>query len=371
MFIYSFVIYSKMRTRFINIVSHLAGWILFFSLILAFLVSGPGGGDAASKIISWPFLVFSFTFLTLFYLNYFILAPVLLLRKKYLPYFFIIIFLFVAVIIIKPFDRLISMNPPLEKRNEHAMKPPPFEDKGRPPMKFRKDGPGTRDINSIILFITIWSISTSLQLMRQWRQTEKRAARAEADKVSAELSFLKAQVNPHFLFNTLNNIYSMAVMKSEHTAPSIIKLSNIMRYITDEAGRDFVPLEDEVACMQDYIGLQQLRLGDKMQVEVSVTGVIAGKQIAPLLLMTFVENVFKYGVSSHEPSSIFISLKADEHNISFNTRNKLFEMKRNTERTGIGIENARKRLQHLYPNKHILDIHTNEGQFTVNLILGI
>lgn len=362
-----------MRQRLINIVSHLAGWVLFFSLILAFLSGSPGdSGDVWSKILSWPFLIFSFTFLSLFYLNYFILAPLLFLQKEYLSYFTVIAALFVLVYFIKPFDKLIAMSPPPGRAGQTISNPSSLEVNGRhdfgPP---KKPGSGHRDINSIILFITIWSISTAIPVMRQWRLSEKRAMQAERDKVNAELYFLKAQLNPHFLFNTLNNIYSMAVTKNENTAPSIMKLSNIMRYVTDEAARDFVPLEDEVACMQDYIDLQRMRLGDKMKVNVSLTGTIAGKQIAPLLLMTFTENVFKYGISNHEPSSISISLKADEHNISFNTQNKLFESKRTADRTGIGITNARKRLQHLYPNKHILDINTNNGLFTVNLILGI
>jgi LytS/YehU family sensor histidine kinase len=192
---------------------------------------------------------------------------------------------------------------------------------------------------------------------------------AEAERANAELSFLKAQVNPHFLFNTLNNIYSLAVTGNENTGPSIMRLSNIMRYVTDEAGQDFVLMDSEVECMKDYIDLQKMRLGEKMNVEVSITGNTIDKKIAPLILMTFVENVFKYGISSHEASVIIIKLSANGDHISFFCQNKLFEIKRNTERTGIGINNARQRLQHLYPNRHFLDINTDNGLFTVQLTL--
>jgi LytS/YehU family sensor histidine kinase len=106
-----------------------------------------------------------------------------------------------------------------------------------------------------------------------------------------------------------------------------------------------------------------------MTVDFSVTGKTADKNIPPLLLMTFAENVFKYGISSHEESDIVIKLVAEEHNVNFYCRNKLFGTKRNTERTGIGIANATKRLQHLYPNKHFLDIKKEEGFFTVHLTL--
>jgi len=108
------------------------------------------------------------------------------------------------------------------------------------------------------------------------------AARAEADKANAELSFLKAQINPHFLFNTLNNIYSLAVIKSDVTADSIMKLSNIMRYVTDEATEDFVPLQDELHCLTDYIELQRLRLGKKVTLNYAIAGDPAYKKLRRL-----------------------------------------------------------------------------------------
>lgn len=258
---------------------------------------------------------------------------------------------------------MISMSPPPGQMQRDETRPPP------PPDRKEGNGPGGKDINSIIIFIAAWAVSTAIPAIRQWRATEKRALQAETDRANAELSFLKSQVNPHFLFNTLNNIYSMAITKNDNTAPSIMKLSNIMRYVTDELGEDYVPLDSEIECMKDYIDLQRLRLGAKMKVDVSITGNTTDKQIAPLILMTFVENVFKYGISSHEESGITIKLSADEHNITFFCQNKLFETKRNTERTSIGIPNARQRLQHLYPNKYFLDINTDNELFTVQLTL--
>jgi LytS/YehU family sensor histidine kinase len=247
------------------------------------------------------------------------------------------------------------------------MQPSPGET-GRMMKPLGRD-PQQIDIVSIVLFVTIWSLSTAICIARQWRITEKRAMSAEADKANAELSFLKSQVNPHFLFNTLNNIYSLAVTKNENTAPSVMKLSNIMRYITDEASKDFVPLQNEIECMSDYIDLQRMRLGDKMHVDFNVSGKTETKIIAPLLLMTFVENVFKYGISSHEQSAITIKLQTEEHLINFYSQNRVFNTIRNTERQGTGIGNARKRLQHLYPDKHFLNIDTADGLFTVQLTL--
>ncbi len=358
-------IVKYMRPKIINIASHVAGWILFFSLILAFVSNSPNGESSVlSRLSSGPFLLFGGIYLGLFYVNYFVLIPAFYLQRKYTIYFAIVCMLFAAVYMLKPFDRLMSMNPPPNGQPRIAMGPPPTG-ANRPAPR----GAGNRDINSIILFITIWSISTSIPVIKQWRLSEKKAIEAETERANAELAFLKSQVNPHFLFNTLNNIYSLAVSKSDNTAPSIMKLSNIMRYITDEAGQDFVPLQLEVDCMKDYIDLQRLRLGQKMTVDYTVTGYTDDKKIAPLLLMTFIENVFKYGISSHETSGITIKLAADNHAITFYCRNRLFGTKRDTERTGIGIANARKRLQHLYPNRHFLAIEEAEGYFTVQLTL--
>lgn len=365
-----------MRTRLINFFSHFAGWVLFFSLILAFLSGPPGGRRSISSILfSWPFLIFSLTYLLLFYLNLGILVPKLYLQKKYALYFGLIILLFGAVYLLKPFDRMISTQREIGNRI-------PAEPDLRGPAEFQmppgEKGPGPRgghpvnwDINSIILFVTIWSISFSIPLIRQWRLTEKRVLQAESDKANAELSFLKAQINPHFLFNTLNNIYSMAVTGHEQTAPSILRLSGIMRYITSEIGQNFVALEDEVQCMQDYIGLQKMRLGQNTQLELQIEGNLTGRQIPPLLLMTFVENVFKYGTSSHEPSRILISLKTDPKTIHFKTVNPLFRREPGSDSKGIGIANARERLQLLYPGKHQLDISTGDDQFRVELILQL
>lgn len=350
-----------MKSRLLTIVGHVAGWIFFFSLVIGFLSNGPGQGNTVwSSLLSPPFLIFYSVFLFLFYINYLVLIPALFLEKKYLLYFTITLAMLAAVFFIKPFDGLISMGPPPEM----IKKPVP------PGIERMEPGPRNHfDINSIIMFATIWSLSTVIPLARQWRLTEQRAAQAEAERAYAELSALKSQVNPHFLFNTLNNIYSMAVTHHANTAPSIMKLSNIMRYVTDEVQADFVPLDSEISCMRDYIDLQRMRLGEKMQVNLSITGSTADKQIAPLILMTFTENVFKYGVSSHEPSAITIRLHTDEHSLTFFCQNKLFESRRTEERKGTGIPNARKRLLHLYPDKHFLDINTDNGLFTVQLTL--
>jgi two-component system, LytTR family, sensor kinase len=363
-------LYIMKQNKLTPAIAHAAGWIFFFSLVLGFLYNSRNAPGISTIIFSWSFVLFCIIYLFLFYFNTYSLIPKLYLEKKYVLYFIIVLLLFIAVYFLRPFDSLMDH---FRGQENGPMRAPPPDGNGPGPGRGGpppgEQGSQRTDIVSIVLFITVWSLSTAICIIRQWRITEKRAMQAEADKANAELSFLKAQINPHFLFNTLNNIYSLAVTKNENTAESIMKLSNIMRYVTDDIREDFVSLKNEIECMGDYIDLQRLRLGKKMNVEFLVNGITENKKIAPLILMTFIENVFKYGISNHEPSAISIKISADEHNITFFCQNKLFETKRNVERTGIGIANTRERLKHLYPDKHFLDIKTGNGFFTVQLTL--
>ena len=121
---------------------------------------------------------------------------------------------------------------------------------------------------------------------------------AEKEKVNAELSYLKAQINPHFLFNTLNSIYSLAIEKSDYTATAVVKLSSMMRYVITDASHKFVPLEKEINYISNYIELQKLRIDSSIKLMYTVTGDISDKKIAPLVLISFIENAFKYGVNA-------------------------------------------------------------------------
>jgi two-component system, LytTR family, sensor kinase len=359
------------RSSAITVSMHITGWLLFYSMVVAFIANGnPNGVSSELPLLGGPFLFFFFIFPAIFYSNRFLLIPKLFNNKQYLLYGLAFAGLFLLVFWLKPFDGVMNHedglgnNPP----PDGIMRPPPFE-----PNEFDQQEPPRQksrfDIMSTILFLLVWLFSSAMFVFRQWRQSEQRILQAEADKANAELSFLKAQVNPHFLFNTLNNIYSLAVSKSEHTADSIMKLSNIMRYITDEAREDKVDLQQELDCMRDYIDLQQLRLAKNAQVMFTLTGKTEWKKIPPLLLMTFVENAFKYGVSNHEPAPIVIRVAAGEKELYFETINKLYEKKTQLERTGIGQQNALKRLQHMYPSKHTISIDTSGGFYTVKLSL--
>lgn len=395
------------RVRAYQIIIHIAGWLLFMAFPLLFINGGPNSNG--SSLLQFPsYWLFCFSYIVLFYVNAYLLTPRLLLKKKYTLYGVIVLLLFAGVYFLQPYDRLLNgtqrnmgwqygpVRPMRDKLLGQDRPAPPPGDRPAPHLDSKHPrgpfapgehlpgdkppyfGPGPKhfptpfvDSISLFLFLVMVALSIAIKTIQQWHVTEQRATQAEADKASAELSFLKAQINPHFLFNTLNNIYTLAVIKDDNAPDSIMKLSNIMRYVTDDATADVVPMQNEIDCIKDYIALQRLRLGEKTRIDMEISGNIEDKKIAPLLLMTFIENIFKYGISKHTKSVISIKIWGNETGISFFCQNSIFADKGEKKRTGIGLKNTRQRLEYLYPGKHELAINTDNQLYTVKLILQI
>jgi two-component system, LytTR family, sensor kinase len=348
------------------ILFHAAGILCFICLPLLFLSNGPENTGILPLISSIWFWIFTVTYAGIFYLNAYWLFPKLYLKKEYPVYFIIILLLLAAVYFIQPFDHIISLN-----GAPRQMPPGNFNEGGFGPAP-NKPSPGSKhfDFVSIFLFFTVLALSTIVPLVTQWQKTQQQFITAQKDKAKAELYFLKAQINPHFLFNTLNNLYSLSLSNSEKTPDGILRLSNIMRYVTDEVHNDLVPLENEIACISDFIELQKLRLNNKTTVNFTCTGADVNLAIAPLILLPFVENIFKHGISNNESSSIAINIAAKNKEVIFNCSNNIFNPTKNKSRQGTGIENVTKRLQNLYPNKHFLKIEADEKKFEVHLIIN-
>ena len=359
-----------------SIISHITGFLLFFSTPL-FFAYGHSQIDGASELLASPeYWFFTLYYTIIYFLLSFFVVPKLYERKRYPVFSIIATFLIILTLIIKPFDSLLRYQREMaEPIKELAFKPEPPPDekfgKMKPPFPLKPAMARSPrvDIIGTFLMIMLIMLVVATESVRKWRLTEQRVIQAEADKVNAELSFLKAQINPHFLFNTLNNIYSLAVNKSEHTADAVMKLSNIMRYVTDEAHETMVPLESEIECIRNYASLQRLRLGENVTINLEVEGDTLNKEIPPLVLMTFVENAFKHGISNREACYVNSKITAQPAFIHFSVENKLFLKQKNIERTGIGIENTKKRLQALYQEKHLLEITEAGGQYKVQLIL--
>ena len=188
----------------------------------------------------------------------------------------------------------------------------------------------------------------------------------------AELQLLKAQLNPHFLFNTLNNLYGLSVLKSDKLPNLMLKLSDLLRYSLYETKEMLVPLENEIKYLENYISLEKIRLEDKTEIKFTKTGNFIDKKIAPMLLIVYVENAFKHLDLTTENSKVIIEIKLKDNQFLFNCENS-FDVNNNLEKgkSGIGLLNAKKRLDLIYPNNHQLKIKKDTENYLVNLTLDL
>jgi len=201
---------------------------------------------------------------------------------------------------------------------------------------------------------------------------EKQKKQMENEKLKAELSLLNSQINPHFLFNTLNTIYSMILSKSEKSADAVIRLSKMMRYVINEADDEKVPLNSEINYVSNYILLQQTRLAKNNVLTIDVLQVKEEYYIAPLLLISFIENAFKHGTSSNEKSFVEISIFMEGSVLNLFVKNKLLKKEFSIdESTGIGIENTKRRLELLYSGKYELEIKKNKEDYSTQLKIDL
>ncbi|KXK31328.1 MAG: signal transduction histidine kinase LytS [Bacteroidetes bacterium OLB12] len=193
-----------------------------------------------------------------------------------------------------------------------------------------------------------------------------RLRETEAARQKAEVAYLHAQINPHFLFNTLNSIYSLALQKADATAQAVVKLSNMMRYVLTDTVHDYVLLTKEIEYLNNYIELQRLRLPESVNLVVKIDKPKNSERIAPMLLVPFIENAFKYGVNPEQQSEINIEIKLEYQVLFCQVKNQKVSMG-NGDKTQVGVKNVQQRLQLLYPQKHTLEIKQSETEFAVYL----
>jgi two-component system LytT family sensor kinase len=224
-----------------------------------------------------------------------------------------------------------------------------------------------------LAFLSILGIAAGYFFIKEWIRNELLRSEAEALQLSTEIRFLRAQVNPHFFFNTLNNLFSLAQKRgSDDLADGIAKLSGMMRYMIYEGNTDIVSLQKEIEYLQDCIALNKLRYaGDEVSVSFTHPDAITASaiQIAPMLFVPFLENAFKHGVTIGQHSDIALSLSTDENLLTFICENSDHRAVKKLEekKGGIGLENVRRRLQLLYPGRHSLRAGPENGKYLVNL----
>lgn len=225
-------------------------------------------------------------------------------------------------------------------------------------------------------FLIYWVMSTLLKFSKAWfvlAETRQKLVELQSAKLQAELDGLRSQINPHFLFNALNNIYALALDNEKQTPIAILKLSEVLRYILYESNTSRVLLSKEIKYIQDYIEIQKIRLESYSTIDFFVKGEMKNIKIAPLLLIPFVENSFKHGVKNDKNEPIFkINLTTTSNSIIFKIKNKkAVKDDLKIESKGIGLENVKRRLDLIYPNEHHLAINNEEGVFEVVLKIDL
>jgi len=325
---------------------HIGAWIAF--VVLLFVLFGIPINDPE---ITMRTLLATIPLIILFYSNTSFFIPKLLARKRVIPYILTVIGAVILVILVTHWIERTFNQEFYESRDWY---------------------PGIVTSRAILHSLLILTISGSLKMTKEWFRNERLKNEMEKEKMASELAMLKSQINPHFLFNNLNNIYSLAIRKSEAAPKAIVMLSEMMRYMLYDSTADQISLSKEVEHLHNYIDLQKLRLKDNKQVCFSTEGDLETKKIEPMLLEPFVENSFKHGDIFRQGGNIHIDLQVNGSQLHFKVSNTFTRNGHVKDKhSGIGLNNIRKRLELLYPSKHQLDITEKEAHFIVDLKLNL
>ncbi|MDO7851294.1 sensor histidine kinase [Hymenobacter convexus] len=262
---------------------------------------------------------------------------------------------------------------------ESALNLPELMDKafraaaGRP--RLGRNGPHI-DTMGLLTTMFVLGISTCITVVQKWQKDAQLRQTLEQQRVSSELSMLKAQINPHFFFNTLNNIYALTLLDGEQARTAIHRLSRMMRYVLYDTAGGMTLLSQEIAFVQDYITLMQLRLDDRVTVTFERPEPVHDVPVAPMLLLPFLENAFKHGVAATEASRIYVAIRQPRADlVELEVRNSRLSLPSTdlAGSNGIGLANTRRRLDLLYPGRFhlVVDDHTPANEFVVYLTLQV
>ena len=348
--------------RNVPVLTHVLAWGL---LGFALLVYQPLNWDVTLPTLFWIKQGIYFCLLVgAFYLNTLVLVPQLLFRDKTGMYVgSLVLTATIVLILLFSIDTWLNL-PELMFKAFHP------EGGVRKPRNIW----GWSQSVLVTTFLML-GIGTSIASVQKWQEDARLRLNLEQARVSSELSFLKAQINPHFFFNTLNNIYALTLLDVEASREALHRLSRMMRYVLYETGNDTTMLSKEIDFVQDYIQLMQLRLTDKVTVTLEQPTPLKDVPVAPMLLLPFVENAFKHGVSAMRPSRISIVIHQEGSKLEMEVRNTIFPEKNQSLEvgSGIGLTNTRRRLDLLYPERYELSVKedTTENEYLVHLNLQL
>ena len=290
------------------------------------------------------------------YINLWILIPYLLEKKKFWLYGFAGILIICLLAYVRIHYSQLSLNVPLLLRENIT----PLE-----PIRL---------FATIFLpFLGAFFVSLSFKLAEGWLQNLTTQATQKSQQLEAELKFLRTQINPHFLFNTLNNIYTLCLLKEDNAAPMVMKLSHMMRYMLYECRENKVDLKKEIEFLENYIELQKIKSDTEQNITFKVSGNLNHLKIAPLILLSFVENCFKHGnIDSDQNAWVIIDIQAFKNILHINIANSIGDYTRKkVADSGIGLQNTQRRLELIYPQEHTLKIDAHNQEFKINLTLEL
>lgn len=356
------MILPKSKSKLVSILLHILIWavfgmVLFFFQPLTWNISVPYQLWIKQAILMCMMVI-------AFYFNSFVLVPQFLLKSRTGLYFSIIVGVTAFIVLFSGYaDSWLNL---------HQLMDAAFHKSGPPRHR------GHRfewDIGMIVIIALVIGVSTSFTTIQKWQRDRQLHQEMEQDKISSELSFLKAQINPHFFFNTLNNIYALTLVNADTSRKAIHQLSRMMRYVLYDTQNATTMLSQEIAFVKDYISLMQLRLTDVVDISFNSPATLKDLPVAPMIFLPFIENAFKHGVSATQPSNIAIAIEQDESILYLKVANTIIKEQSNNleEGNGIGLNNTRRRLDLLYPGKHKLTIDelTVENLYSVHLMLDL
>ena len=350
----------------VQVLLHVLVWAILF-ILPSYLLYIDSKRDAHFLLFNYIQIAF---YIFIFYINFLWLIPELFFKKRKILYFIssaalVIMMSFIMGIFNDKFFMNRNHLPEMPKNSipiAQFKRPMPPQGEGGP-----RPSKGWPMYNFMLISVLISGFSLGLRFSGKLSQNEKVRKEAEKEKLHSELALLKSQIDPHFLFNSLNTIYSLSLNKSDLTADAIMKLSDMMRYVLQEVQKDKVSLGKEIQYIRQYVEFQKLRLGANVETNLKITGNSHSMQIPPMILIPFVENAFKFGTSTQEKSSINIELITTADALEFKVSNQIFRGRENHEMFGIGVKNTKYRLQLLYPDKHTISLTDNGKVFIVNL----
>lgn len=331
-----------------NVFVHVFTWLLLTALIF-FLSDKSGWKDRTIQTVPYGAINIS-----LFYVSYFWIADDLILTRSYGRAILKLLIILIVSTGLKCMIAFLYMDS-IMRYGDHLEKTLTW---------------GQYVTSNIIVGTFFILMSTSLRLILNTYRHEKLRETLETEKLNAELAFLKSQINPHFLFNSLNNIYSLAYQKSDKAPEAILKLSEIMRYMLHDSHDHLVSLDEEINYLKNYIDLQKLRFKEEVFLDLHIDTNNREYRIMPLLLISFLENAFKHGVATDPEHPIQINIDIKDGLLHFTAKNRI--SKGNKDKTrGIGLANLRRRLELGYPSSHTLYTNETEDFYFSDLSLSL